>query len=143
MSETFEPRNDLERRLMAAQEGRLEAEEFMHGLLADQVFMPVREQDKIANFQRSDQAVPLSLEADDGTQVLVLFTSPERAKEFLEDFEGYDGGLLTEFSWVLERVGGGVGISLNPGWEVGMDLDPSMVQELAQLTAPAESNSSN
>ncbi|MEJ2646380.1 MAG: SseB family protein [Gammaproteobacteria bacterium] len=143
MSETFEPRNDLERRLMAAQEGRLEADEFMRGLLGDQVFMPVREQDKIANFQRSDQAVPLSLEADDGTQVLVLFTSPERAKAFLEDFEGYDGGLLTEFSWVLERVGGGVGIALNPGWEVGMDLDPAMVQELAQLTAAVQQNSPN
>ena len=63
--------------------------------------------------------------------MLVLFTSPERAKPFLAEFPGYEGGLLAEFTWVLERVGAGVGITLNPGEEVGIDLEANMVRQLA------------
>lgn len=132
----FEPKNDLERQLLAVHEGRAEVEGFMHLLLfASQVFMPVKDDDKvkIKGFQRSNLAVPLSLEAEDGTQVLILFTSPERAKGFVQDHPGYGGGLLTELKWVLERMGSGYGIALNPGWDVGIDLDPDMVQQLAAM----------
>jgi hypothetical protein len=132
MSEQFEPRNDLERHLLAAQEGEVSDDAFMQKLMASQVFMPVQDEaTAIANFQRSDKAVPLMLESEEGGQVVILFTSPERAKPFLKDFPGYGGGLLTEFTWVLERTGSGVGISLNPGWPVGIDMEPQMVAQLA------------
>jgi hypothetical protein len=100
MTESFEARNELEQKLMAAQEGSLPESEFMDYLLDAQVFM------------------------------LVLFTSPERAKDFVQDYPGYEGGLLVEFKWVLERTGSGVGISLNPTWPVGMDLEAETVQQL-------------
>lgn len=132
MIEAFDPRNDLERQLVAAQEGLVSEEAFMEALLTSQVFMPVRDHDGIKGFQRSTRAVPLTLHSEEGTEVLILFTSPERARDFLNDFPDYKGGLLAEFAWVLERVGTGAGISLNPGWEVGMDLEPGMVQQLAQ-----------
>jgi hypothetical protein len=61
---------------------------------------------------------------------LILFTSPERAKTFVRDYPGYDGGILTEFTWILDRLGAGYAISLNPGWEVGIDLDSADVQYL-------------
>ena len=61
---------------------------------------------------------------------LILFTSPERAKTFVQDYPGYEGGLLAEFRWVLERTGSGVGVSINPNWPVGMDMEPEMVQQL-------------
>jgi hypothetical protein len=132
ISEHFEPRNDLERQLLAVQEGEVSDDAFMQKLMASQVFMPVQDEaTAIANFQRSDKAVPLLLESEEGGQVLILFTSPERAKPFLTDFPGYGGGLLTEFTWVLERMGSGVGISLNPGWPVGIDMEPQMVAQLA------------
>lgn len=132
MSGVFDPRNDLERQLAAAQEGMISEESFMEALLGSQVFMPVRDQDGIKGFQRSTRAVPLTLQSEEGIEVLILFTSPERARDFLRDFPGYQGGLLAEFTWVLERVGSGVGITLNPGWEVGLDLEPEMVQQLIQ-----------
>jgi len=132
MTEAFEPRNDLERELVAAQEGKIAGDVFMQGLLSAQVFMPVRDDTGIKNFQRNDRATPLTVETEDGVTVLVLFTSPERAKPFVQNFPGYQGGLLAEFSWVLEKVGGGFGIALNPGWQVGMDMEPDMVQRLAQ-----------
>jgi SseB protein N-terminal domain len=130
MHDRFEARNDLEHKLMEAQEGSLPEGEFMQYLLEAQVFMPVRDAIGIAGFTGSSKAIPLTLNTEDALEVLVLFSSPDRAKDFVRDFPGYEGGLLVDFKWVLERTGSGVGISLNPNWPVGMDLEPEMVQQL-------------
>ncbi len=130
MPESFEARNELEQKLMAAQEGSLPESEFMHYLLEAQVFMPVRDSINIAGFTGSNKAIPLTLNTEDAVEVLVLFTSPDRAKDFVQDYTGYEGGLLVEFKWVLERTGSGVGISINPNWPVGMDMEAEMVQRL-------------
>ena len=130
MHESFEARNDLEQELLAAQEGRLPENEFMQYLLEAQVFMPVRDSINIAGFTGSNKAIPLTVKTEDAVEVLILFTSPDRAKTFVQDHPGYEGGLLVEFKWVLERTGSGVGISINPNWPVGMDMEPEMVQQL-------------
>ena len=103
---------------------------FMQYLMDTQVFMPVKDSIGIEGFTSSDKAVPLTLKTEDDVEVLILFTSPERAKRFLQDYPAFDGGLLAEFKWVLERTGSGVGISINPDWPVGMDMEPEMVQQL-------------
>ncbi len=130
MHEVFETRNELEEKLLAAQDGQLESDEFMFFLDDSQIFMPVRDSIGIEGFTSSDKAIPLTLKTEDDIEVLVLFTSPERAKEFIKDFPGYDGGLLVEFKWILERTGSGVGISINPGWPVGLELEPEMIRQL-------------
>lgn len=131
MEQNFSAHNDLETRLVAAQQGDLDSEQFMHELLGSQVFMPVEDENSgIQGFQRSAKANPLTLQSDDGQHVMVLFTSPERAKPFLVDFPGFQGGLLTEFSWILERIGSGIAISLNPGMEFGIDFDADTVEQL-------------
>ena len=128
----FIPHNDLEKLLTEVTLGTVAAEDFVARLLAgDQVFMPVKdEKHAIAGFQTSTKAQPLVIEDDEGTEILVLFTSPERAKPFAEMFPDFTGGLLAEFSWVLRRIGGGFPISLNPGWDVGMDFDADTVAQL-------------
>lgn len=133
MTEDFEPRNELERKLMATHEGRLAQDDFIKGLFDEQIFMPVLDDDTgIQGLQRSSKAKPLTIEEEGGTNVLILFTSPERAKPFVQHFPGYEkGGLLTEFSWVVERIDGNVGIAINPGWDVGIDFDPAMVAAMA------------
>jgi hypothetical protein len=130
MHDTFEARNELEEKLLSAQEGQLSSEDFMEYLVDTQVFMPIKDSIGIEGFTSSSKAIPLTLKTEDNVEVLILFTSPDRAKEFVREFPGYDGGLLTEFSWVLERTGTGVGISINPNWPVGFDLEPEMVQQL-------------
>lgn len=130
MQETFESRNELEEKLAAAQDGRLAGEAFMAYLMDTQLFMPVKDSIGIEGFTGSDKAIPLTLKTEDDIEVLILFTSPERAKEFVRDFPGYEGGLLAEFKWILERTGSGVGISINPTFPVGMDMEPEMVQQL-------------
>jgi len=130
MHEDFEARNELEQQLLDAQEGKITSEDFIRYLMETQVFMPVKDSIGIAGFTSSNKAMPLTVRAEDNTEVLILFTSPERAKDFVDDYPGYDGGLLAEFNWILERTGSGIGISINPDWPVGIDLEPEMVQQL-------------
>jgi hypothetical protein len=130
MHDSFAARNELEEKLTDAQENRLPESEFMQYLLEAQVFMPVRDSIGIEGFTGSSKAIPLTIKTEDEVEVLILFTSPERAKTFLQDYPGYDGGLLVEFKWVLEKTGSGVGISINPDWPVGIDMEPEMVQRL-------------
>ena len=130
MHDSFDARNELEKNLLAAQEGQMASEAFMEYLMDTQVFMPVKDSIGIEGFTSSTKAIPLTLKSEDNIEVLILFTSPERAKDFVQEFPGYEGGLLAEFSWVLERTGNGIGISINPDWPVGFDLEPEMVQQL-------------
>lgn len=130
-SETFIPKNELEKKLLAAWEGGISGDEFMQELMVSEVFMPIEDDEVMQGVQRSSRAQPLVLEADDGTRVLAVFTSPDRAKPFLRDFPLYGGGLLTEFKWVLEKMGAGHGVALNPGCEVGFDMEPEMVSQLS------------
>lgn len=133
----FVPHNALEEQLAAVHAGTLDAENFVLQLPTQQVFMPVRdEKNPIQGFQRSTQAEPLIIEDDDGERVLVVFTSPERAKPIVEHFPDFSGGILTEFSWLLRRIGGGVPISINPGWDIGMDFDAEMIGQLILQLPP-------
>jgi hypothetical protein len=137
----FSPHNDMEQQLAEVHAGTLEVEDFVARLMNEQVFMPVKdEKHAIAGFQRSTQAEPLILEDEEGTKVVVVFTSPERAKPFLESYPGYKGGLLTEFSWLLRKIGGGFPIALNPGWEIGLDFDAEMVASLIAGLPPERDN---
>lgn len=133
----FIPHNALEEQLAAVHAGTLDPETFVLKLVDQQLFIPVRdEKNPIQGFQRSTQAEPLIIEDEDGQRVLVVFTSPERAKPLAAHYPDFSGGLLTEFSWLLRRIGGGVPVSLNPGWDIGMDFDADMIAQLiAQLPA--------
>ncbi len=131
MSNDFEPRNELEKSLLAAQKEEISSDDLLNILMNSQVFMPVQDEKPVLlNIQRSTRAQPLVLNAEDGTPILVLFSSPERAKEFISDYPGFGGGILTEFTRVLEKMGRDFGIALNPGLDVGFDMEPETVNEL-------------
>jgi len=134
----FVAQNELEKILLIAMEGEMDADDFMQQLLDAQVYMPIQDETHaIKGFQRSTKAQPLIVEAEDGAQVMILFTSPGRAKEFIEDFPGFGGGLLTEFSWVLRKMDTPMNIALNPGHEAGFDMDAEMVADM-MTKLPAE-----
>lgn len=132
MNDAFEPRNELEHALLAAQEGRLAPSDFMGQLLDAQVFVPLEESLSVGGIQSSERARPLVVSSDEGGQVLVVFTSPERAKPFVADMPAYRGGILAEFRWVVERMGAGRDVSLNPGWSVGLDLQAETLKGWTQ-----------
>ncbi|UOG92296.1 MAG: SseB family protein [Candidatus Thiothrix sulfatifontis] len=125
--------NEAEALLVKALAGELEGDTFIQQLLEVTLFMPIYEKHQIGGLQPTsgDQAVPLTLDDDAGNKVLILFTSPERAKTFVRDFPGYGGGLLAEFKWIIEKVGVGYGIAINPDHEeLGIDLEVGMLQNL-------------
>jgi hypothetical protein len=128
---TFLPQNELEKELVSALDGSMSGEDFIKHLLNAQVYMPIQDETHaIKGFQRSTKAQPLLVEDEEGAQIMILFTSPGRAKEFVDDYPGYGGGLLTEFSWVLRKMDAPLGIALNPGFEAGFDMDAEMVADL-------------
>jgi hypothetical protein len=127
-------RNEVERLLSEMEQGNLEPENFARQLLNHQVFMPIRdEKHQIAGFQLSTKADPLVIEDEEGNRVFIVFSSPERAKSFTDEFSDYSGGLLTEVSWIVRRMGADMGLSINPGQELGFDFDADMVSMLASL----------
>lgn len=133
------PRNDVERLLIEMTEGRIEPENFARELLSQQVFIPIQdEKHQIAGFQLSTKATPLVVEDEEGERVLIAFSTPERAKAFVAEFPGHSGGLLTEVSWILRRMGTDMGLSINPGQEPGFDFDADMVAMLASLLPEEE-----
>ena len=92
---TTEARNELEAKILEAQEGRITSDDLLQMLMGSQVFMPVQdEKAPVLNVQRSTRAQPLVLSAEEGTPILVLFSSPERAKPFLVNYPGFTGGIL-------------------------------------------------
>ncbi len=127
-------RNEIEKKLLDAQEGRLDTEQFMEALLAAQLFMPVHDGSSVMNIQRSAHAQPLTIEGEDGGKSLVLFTSPDRARTFVPDHPGYSGGILTDLPWIFENLGVGFGILLNPGHDIGLDIEADTVAQLSQQT---------
>lgn len=131
MSEAFEPRNELEKSLLAAQDEEISSDDLLNILMNSQVFMPVQdEKPALFNNKHPTRAQPLVLTTEDSTPILVLFSSPERAKDFIGDYPGFGGGIVTEFTWVLEKMGRDFGIALNPGLDVGFDMEPQTVNEL-------------
>ena len=139
MSEDFEPRNELEKSLLAAQNEDIGSDDLLNILMNSQVFMPVQdEKAPVLNVQRSTRAQPLVLSAEEGTPILVLFSSPERARPFLKDYPGFTGGILESFQWVLRNLGSGYGVMLNPDTDIGFDMEPDTVQELIQRLADGE-----
>ena len=139
MTNTFEPRNELEQRIQAMQTGKLSADEFMRHLLTEQVFMPVTDAVTDDGVASENLAQPLVLESEEGMRVMILFSSPDRAQDFVGQFPGYDeGGLLLEFHEVLAKMALDCGISINPDLENGIDLDPEMIQQLVNEQANKE-----
>jgi len=124
-------KNEAEKLLSKAMAGEIDTAAFMTELMETQIFMPIHDKHEIAGLQSSDKAKPLTLEDETGAKILILFTSPDRAKAFVKDFPGYGGGLLTDLKWIMEKLGGGFGISINPGHDLGIDLEAGMLKDLA------------
>ena len=129
----FKPKNEFEKFLLTVQDGSISAEDIINTLMETEVFMPIHEKHEIAGLQMSDKAVPLTIkEEETGTDILILFSSPERAKTFVSNFPGYGGGLLADFKWIIEKMGTGYGISINPDSDVGLDLEAGQIQDLTR-----------
>lgn len=125
----FLPCNELEEQLLAAQNGDISGEAFMEVLASSEVFLPIKDAPQGEEIDRAE-AIPMSLETEHGTECVVVFTSPERARDFVAKVEDFSGGVLLPFQQVLVQLLEGNGLSLNPECEAGFDLEPDTLKSL-------------
>ncbi|MBT7444800.1 MAG: SseB family protein [Methylococcales bacterium] len=130
----FTPNNELENQLLAAQSGHTAEDDFLQLLMASQVFLPV----KSAADGGPNKVEPLTIEIEKDNFSYAVFSSPDRAKEMIAHFPGFESGMLVEYKWVVEQATPDLGVCLNPGLDVGMDMTPDMLQSLPQDSVPAK-----
>lgn len=127
----FEPLNDLEVRLVQAQDGTLQAPEFLDSLLSDQVFVlldkPVGPD---ADWDESINPLVLTSEADE--PMFAVFSAIERAGMWSDQLPQFENALQVDVRWLLGAISDGVGLVLNPGFDIGMEMIPDAVVQLKQ-----------
>ncbi|MDG2510662.1 SseB family protein [Stenotrophomonas maltophilia] len=130
----FEPLNDLEVRLLQAQDGTLSAAQFLDGLLTSTAFVLL---DKaIGEDGAWDESIsPLVLTSESGEPMFAVFTAPERAGLWHEQLPQFAHAMPIAVHALLAGIGDGVGLVLNPGLDVGMEMIPDAVAQLKQRAA--------
>lgn len=119
--EPFIPANDLEKALLACHGDAAQWPAFVDTLLSSQVFVLV---DSEVWPGAEQQPEPLVLESPSGFESLLLFTSPGRAKPFAQRFPRFGSGRLVDCRWILSTTGPDLGLAINPGWSVGLEMEP-------------------
>lgn len=125
----FSPLNDLEGVLRSVRSGEAPLAAFMDALLEAQVFVLLNE-DPGPEGDWPEPALPLVLNNAQGAPVLSVFTAPERAIAMASQFPLFAYGLLVDFSWLVQRMHAGVGLVINPGTLVGMEMPAEGVGRL-------------
>lgn len=118
--------------MLEAQAGRLAVGDFLDVLVSSQVFMLLDKE--IDSDAWDDSASVMVLSNRNGVPMLAVFTSAERAVGWPAQLPQFGFGLLADFRWLLRGVGAGVGIVVNPGLSVGLELAAERVTELRTET---------
>jgi hypothetical protein len=59
-----------------------------------------------------------------------MFTAPERSTSWHKQLPRFEFGLLVQFQWLLRGIASNVGVVINPGHSVGLELAPEAVANL-------------
>lgn len=132
--ETFEPINDLERGLLAAQQGETDSLTFLEQLARSQVALLVDQE--FADTEHPEGVRPLVLEGAAGEGLLAVFTAPARGYPMTEQNPAFAFAVEVSFAWAVHATWAGMGIVVNPGWGVGLTLPPESVQRMKGDAAP-------
>ena len=130
----FVPQNELESVLLKAQQGSCPASDFLDKLLSSKVFVLLDKE--IGPEGRWDPSInPCILNNAARAPVLAAFTTPELATPWHERLPQFGYGLLVNFAWVLQGLRPQVGVVINPGHKVGVELTPEAIARLKQQAA--------
>ena len=133
MSSEFEPGNELEQALVAARSGERTVVSFMDKLLESQIFVLVNK-DLGPSGRWDESVIPMALSNQDGESVLAVFTAPERATPWAKREPLFGFGVLVNFTWLLKNIPAGVGLVVNPGHRVGLEMPAAGVKDLLART---------
>lgn len=129
MKQPFEPSNDLERALVAAQQDQMPVAAFVQVLLRSKVYLLV-ERELNAGSTWDHSVTSMVLTNREKTPFLALFSAAERADAWLKRQTTLGHGLSTDFAGVLQRMAPDQGIVINPGLPAGFELQPTTVAQL-------------
>lgn len=120
----------LESKLEAARQGQCSAPELFEEMLAAQILVLL---DKpIAEDGRWDPtARPLTLNSPNGFAVMAIFTTHEKATPWVQQSPSHVHALFVDFAWIVRGLAPQVGLVLNPGDALGLELQPETAQKLA------------
>ena len=136
----FVPANELESHLLQAQLGQSSIAEFLDRLLAAEVFVLVDKEPGPRSLW-DNSASPLVLANAAGLPVFPMFTAQERFTLWNKQFPQFKYWMLVPFQSLLRGVADDVGIVINPGKTVDLELAPEAVANLkARLQASTGAN---
>ncbi len=116
------PGNALETALVAAKQGELRLVEFLPVLLESDVVVPSANEVLAGGYGLR----PLLFDRD-GTPMVAIFSSAERAKPFEAQAPH---ALVVKARTFLAGLAPQAGVVLNPGWDQGLDLGPEGIREI-------------
>ncbi len=129
--DTFAPTNPLEHRLLDARAGQATTAQLLEALFASQVYVLLNVDLGVTGAWRSD-ALPLVLNSPTGVPLIALFSAPERAQGWPERAPAFPHGVLIDFHLLLRDMAPGVGVVLNPGLALGVELSPTIMQGMRE-----------
>lgn len=137
MTQKFEPVNELELALTAAQQGQLAVPSFIQTLLVSKVFVLADKDMGPAGIWDNSAKVML-LTNSKGQSFLALFTAPERSAAWAKQQARFSFGLLTNFAGLIRHVEVETGVVINPGLTVGLEMLPATIAKLKEGMQPAK-----
>ncbi|MDZ4048422.1 MAG: SseB family protein [Pseudoxanthomonas sp.] len=134
--EEFVPANELENTLLLAQQGQGSTPDFLNSFVNSQVFV-LLDKDLGPEGQWDPSINLCVLTNAAGGPVVAVFTAPERAIPWSERLPQFQHGLLVSPTWLMQGLGPTVGIVVNPGHKVGVELSPDAIQQMKDAIAAA------
>lgn len=125
----FSPLNPLEESLLQVQLGAAPAADFFSQLLRSQVFV-LLDKDLGPDGQWDPSINLCVLTNAAGKPVLAAFTAAERSAPWYQHLPQFQFGLSVGFVWLMQGLGPDVGVVINPGHGVGVELAPEAIVRL-------------
>lgn len=125
------PVNELEEALKEIVAGDSSAgDRFVERLLHAQVYVLVYGE---IQDPPSGKVRPFIMTSTRGFPALCIFTAAERANPIQSLFPAFRSELQVDFTWVLQSAPNGLGLMVNPCWDVALEESPESFAKLRQI----------
>ncbi len=118
--------DSIESIIHAAGQGQLDEQSFWDKLSASRLYLVILSDDAAwkQNIDPYTTATPLTQVNNNGIESIVAFSRKSYAKRYSKQQQDFDCMLEVKFSFLMEKLASGYGISINPGQKVGLELIP-------------------
>ncbi len=115
-AEEFSAESELELALIDMISNTTSHEDFFDKLITSKVFIPSNSEPVPSAFE------PLIFDHPRLGPVVAIFTHAKRFSPVSKLFPNVLSGILMEFPWILMHMPAGLGLIINPGWEISVEV---------------------